>query len=309
MDKDGNKVATLLCSPRSPKIPAVSCVIEIANRELYFDSFHDVRERVMSVLTMAPVGMNRVDLCCDFEMSNDMYEVYLKMSRGEARVKALRQGSVWWKDIPVGMKGDGQGLERVPHCMTWGGKESTLKWKIYYKWLELQEAEPEAKKPYITDLWKREGFNEKAVWRIEVSVHDSNALCRLDGRKVKVDEWFDERIDLFKSLYSDKFVIRAVEGHKDRRNDTVLPFLGIHEGKLLRGSLPKLERADSDPEKRVVCKLWSELMQVDTQCNGSLSGMLKANLCELLQRPNNVWVLQRMYGVTMEEIVKAVTAE
>lgn len=305
LDNDGNKIATILCVPRSHIIDCKRCVVEIANRWLYYDDFHAVVDRVLDILPMAITGLNRVDLCCDFEMSDERYETYKKLASGDAYVKALRSGAVWWQDIPIGKVGDGGGLERVPHCLTFGGHDSVFKWKVYYKWLELQQAPPEAKKPYIVDMWRAMGFTERYVWRVEVSVNGSNSLRDLEQRLIAPFSWYDDRVRLFCDIYTDKFIVRANEGHKDKRNDRVLPFLQVDGEKSVRHALPSSSRDDSDPERRTTCKLWRELMQPDTQCNEVLCGIIKQSLMELLQRPSNIWVLQRVYGVDIQDVSNA----
>lgn len=306
LDADGNKVATILCVPRSPIIDCKRCVIEIANRWLYYDDFHAIVDRVLEILPMAITGLNRVDLCCDFEMSSDLWATYKKLSSGAAYVKALRSGAIWWQDVPVGSVGGGQGLERVPHCLTFGGHDSVFKWKVYYKWLELQQALPEAKKPYIVDMWRAAGFREKYVWRVEVSVSGSNAVRSLDNQPILPFAWFDERVRLFCDIYSDKFVVREAQGHADKRNDKVLPFLSVGGSRSVRHALPSSSRDDSDPERRLTARLWRDLQQVDVQGNQSLKRGICVLLSDLLQRPTNVWVLQRMYGVDIEMIARAI---
>ena len=308
LDGDGNKVATILCVPRSPIIDCKRCVVEIANRWLYYEDFHSVVDKVLEILPLAITGLNRVDLCCDFEMSDERYKTYKKLASGAAYVKALRSGAVWWQDINVGKAGDGLGMERVPHCLTFGGKDSVFKWKVYYKWLELQQAPPEAKKPYIVDLWRDMGFSERHVWRCEVSIAGTNELRDLGQRPIAPFSWYDDRVRLFCDIYSDKFIVRANEGHKDKRNDKVLPFLEVVGSKSIRHALPSYSRDDSDPERRLTCKLWKELMQPDVQCNKPLSDIIRSSLMELLQRPNNMWILQRMYGVDIKEVSAALAS-
>lgn len=304
LDADGNKVATILCVPRSTIIDCKRCVIEIANRWLYYDDCKSLIDKVLDMVGVVVTGLNRVDLCCDFEMSKERYKVYNMLANNSAYVKALRSGAIWWQDVNIGKNDSHDALTRIPHCLTFGGHESVFKWKVYYKWLELHQAPPEAKKPYIVDLWRQMGFQERYVWRCEVSVNGSNALRTLDNKVIKPFEWYDERVRLFQDIYSDKFIVRANEGHKDKRNDKVLPFLELNGSRSVRHALPSSSRDDSDPERRLTCKLWKELQQPDTRCNKMLTDVIKQSLCELLQRPNNVWVLQRMYGVEFEDITR-----
>lgn len=303
LDVDGNKVATLLFAPRTPKIPATACNVQIANRYLYYADFRQVCDDVLGILPMAVHGLTRVDLCCDFEMTPQMYDTYTALARHDARLKGLREGVAWWKDIPVGTRGDGQGLQDIPNQLNWGGTDSTFKWKVYYKWLELETAPPEDKKPWIQAIWSAMGMEARACWRCEVSVSDTNSLRRLTGDKVLAFDWYEQRDVLFSDLYADKFIVRRKEGHRDKRNDTVLPFLNIVGHKALKHALPVSSRDGSDPEKRMACKLWAELQQVDVQANRALFDLVASTLSELLQRPSNVWVLRRMYGVDIEGIV------
>lgn len=306
MDADGNKVATFLCSPRTPKIPATSCNIQIANRWLYYDDFKATCDRVCDILPMHIDGLNRVDLCCDFEMTEEYYKTYLALAKKDAKLKGLQESVSWWKTLKVSEPLEQYRREEVPNQLNWGGKDSTFKWKVYYKWLELETAPPEDKKPWIVETWKANGFSEKHVWRVEVSISNPNSLCTLDGNKIRPFQWHEDRVKLFSDIYSDKFVIRRKDGHANERYNTRLPFLELNGQKSIKHALPAMAREGSDPEKRIVCKMWSELTQGDTQCNADLAGMLRDNLRTLLERPSNVWILQRMYGVTIEDIVERV---
>lgn len=307
MDDDGNKVATFLCSPRTPKIPATSCNIQIANRFLYYDDFRDVCNAVCDILPMHINGLNRVDLCCDFEMTEEFYGTYIALATKQAKLKGLQESVSWWKTLKTSSDGETLRREEVPNQLNWGGKDSTFKWKVYYKWLELETAPPEDKKPWIVDTWRANGFSVPHVWRVEVSISNPNSLVFLDGSRIAPFQWHSDRVRLFRDIYTDKFVVRRKDGHTNERYNKRLPFLEVGGTKSIRHALPSSNREGSDPEKRIVCKLWSELQQGDTQCNTPLTEMLKSNLRELLERPSNVWVLQRMYNVSMDDIVARVS--
>lgn len=302
---DGNKVATILCSPRSPKIPALSANVQIANRYLYFDDFKEVCNLVLESLNLVPIGLSRIDLCCDFEMSEGRYETYMALAKKNARVKGVRESVSWWKSLPEGDGSESSRLVDVPNQVNWGGQESTFHWKIYYKWLELKNAAPDEQKPWILDTWRYWGLREKYVWRCEVSISHSNGLRVWDGKMLTPFDWFDNRVQLFCDLYKDKVVIREKQGHADRRNDRLLPFLDIDGEKSVKHALPMTSRDDSDPERRLVCKLWSELQQSDTQCNKDVRELIQQTLLRLMERPSNVWIIQRMFGVDATGIAKA----
>lgn len=298
LDADGNKVCTILAVPRSWKIAADRCMIEVANRWLYYDDFHNTLDEVLSILPVVVDGLNRVDLCCDFEMHASMFEVYKMLADGRAYAGAYKSGVVWWSDI------DGK---RVPHQLSWGGKDSVLHWKVYYKYKELQDAAADEAKPYIVDTWKQCGLRPEHVWRCEVSVAGSrNLVSAADGRVLPVRSWYDDRTALWASLYSSRFVVRRSEGHKDKRNDTVLPFLYVDAPRLLRTALPSASRDGSDPERRLLSKLWSELQEVDVEANKPLASMLRENVRALVERPANWLFLQRISGLDASALSNAI---
>lgn len=300
LDAGGNKVATFLCSPRTPQMDPCRALVEIANRWLYADEFRSVCDAVLSCLPLAVTGLNRVDLCCDFEMTDALWGSYSALARGDAYIKALKQGSGFWQTVaePFG----GTEPSRMMHCISFGGKESIFKWKVYYKWLELQQAEDDAKKPYISDLWRLAGFDERRVWRVEVSVSGSNKLVDMSGHRVPAFDWYDKRVQIFSDLYHDKFEIRLDQHHKDKRNDKVLPFLEVDGMKSLRHADPLGAMGDSDCERRLVCKLWKECNAVDVQANRPLFDMLRGNIYTLCEKPSNVWALQRAFGVSVADV-------
>lgn len=99
------------------------------------------------------------------------------MADRSAYVGAYKSGVCWWRDLPAG---------RVAHQLSFGGKDSTLHWKVYYKSLEIAEAEADAKKDYISDMWADAGLDVDSVWRCEVSIAGSKSLQSLeDGKPIR----------------------------------------------------------------------------------------------------------------------------
>ena len=49
-------------------------------------------------------------------------------------------------------------------------------------------------------------------------------------------------------------------------------------------------------------------MQPEVQSNTSLAGIIRSSLLELLQRPSNLWILERMYGVDIEVVSNALAS-
>lgn len=311
LTSDGNKLCTILACPRSWKIAPDRCMIEVANRWLYYEDFEQVLDAILECIPVVVDGLNRVDLCCDFEMDVRTWRTYQMMADGSAYVGAYKTGVVWWRglsnafvpaqSLPLVERNNG----RVAHQLSFGGKDSTLHWKVYYKALELAEAEPDAKKDYIREQWERAGMDVRCVWRCEVSIAGSKALESLsDGRPIPPREWYRQRADLWKSLYVSRFVVRRAEGHKDRRNDEKLTFIDVDGWKMLRTARPKSTRDASDPERRLLSKLWDEFREVDVSANATLHEMLRDNIIRLCERADNWLHLRRMAQMTEQELMQ-----
>lgn len=294
---DGNKLCTILACPRSWKIASDRCVIEVANRWLYYDDFDAVLDRILEIVPVVVESLNRVDLCCDFEMSKAMFNTYKKMADGRAYVGAYKTGVCWWRDSGAG---------RFAHQLSWGGKDSTLHWKVYYKYLELEEAAPDAKKDYIVDLWRRAGFEPKNVWRCEVSIAGSKSLSDvINGTPVPPREWYRRRAELWVSLYVSRFIVRLAQGHKDKRNDKVLTFIPVDGVKVLCTAKPSSTRDVSDPERRLLSKLWDEWRSVDVEANRPLWEMLKSDIMRLCERASNWSYLVKVSQMSEADLMNA----
>lgn len=296
LDRQGNKVATVLAQPKSPIIDQRRALVEIANRWLYYDSFPQVLDIVLCCLPMKPTGMNRVDLCCDFEMTQARWSVFRLLEDGRAYLKGLRKGVVWWSN---------DGRSRVPHQISWGGKDSKFHWKIYYKYKELHEGGVESTKPYIEELWRMVGMDPKMVWRCEVSVSDGNGLTETGTDKpVPYYQWWHRRVELFCRIYGDRFVVREHQGHKDSRHDPVLRFLNVGGTKVLQHKLRSDHEVESDVERRIVCKLWKEFTDSEVRCNDFAMEGLREHIAYMFQRARNVAVVARRFGLTEPQVLK-----
>jgi hypothetical protein len=96
-------------------------------------------------------------------------------------------------------------------------------------------------KPYIVDKWREFGMDIDNVWRLEVSIKHGNNFD-YKGNPLTFDALMHDTEQLFKSLYTSRFIIRKNEGHKDKTNDSQVEFLPV--GKL-RDAL-KVHREEHD---------------------------------------------------------------
>lgn len=301
MDGEGNKVATILHSPKSSAIDERRCLVEIANQWLYSERFRAYADIALNTIPMSITGLSRVDLCGDFNMTARQYQVYRMLQEGSAYLKGVRQGV----DFHQWDKRD-----KVAHQQSWGGTESVFHWKMYWKYKELHQG-GECSKPYIENMWQDEGLDVRNVWRLEVSITKANRLEKIaNGQRVGVWEWFDKSAELYRQLYLDKFVIRENLGHKDVRSDPRLDFFRIDEdwgdAKVLRHGKARTEMESND-ERRVVCKMWKEFIDGEVQANDWLCGNIRSFLMAMFEKESCVNAVCRRFKLTQAEVIRMVS--
>lgn len=228
----GDRVCTLLSEPHSSTIPSNAALLEIDNEWLYHGGGTD---RILSLLMGSFYyeisGISRLDLAVDFCPTVAQKECIEGLASGSMYVGGKRNGSGFWS-VNHNEHLHADWLNRkIPHCQSWGHKTSAVKWKLYYKTKELWDdgGGKFMMKPYIVDQWRLAGMDVSNVWRLEVSMKHLNDYS-LYGDRVTLDVVRQAREQLFLSLYNTRFQVRKNEGHSDKSNDTIVPFLPLRQG-------------------------------------------------------------------------------
>lgn len=223
-NSEWEKVLTLLWCPHSKIIKAESMLVEVANKWLYGD-LGWVADVLGCVHQYTMQCVSRLDICYDFEMIPNREKIILGLAHNDLYVAGKREGSMFH------FYDHTDKVHIMPKCMSWGSKNSNIKWKIYNKYLEISEFDNANRrictKPYIENLWKVNGMEPSKVWRLEVSVTPAHKFEyhgeRITFEKVIQRNYFE---DMFISLYQNRFVIRKNQGHKDKTNDERVYLLG-----------------------------------------------------------------------------------
>lgn len=229
LNQYGDKVATFLYAPKSSTIHKEAGLLEVANEWLYHGiGAVGVQQLIRKVCPFRVTGISRLDLCLDFVPSPEQYEIIKGLSTNKYYVSGKRNRTQFCSvSNAEWMPQQYKGVE-IPHCQSWGHKTSDVKWKLYYKSKELREAVGGGwfAKPYIVDRWREVNLDENNVWRLEVSIKHCNKLT-WNGNMVNEDCLLADDIFLLRDLYTQRFIVRAAEGHKDKSNDRQVEFLPI----------------------------------------------------------------------------------
>jgi len=228
---EGDRVCTLLSEPRSSIIGSNQALLEIDNEWLYHGTgTRGVLDKLATSMFYDVTGISRLDLAVDFVPDKRQAEIIRGLASGKYYVQGKQNGSGFWSTDGNEKLSSMWTGDRIPHCLSWGHKTSSIRWKLYYKSKELLDACGGAffDKPYIVDIWKQYGFDVSNVWRLEVSMHHLNTL-NLYGEVIDLDTVEQQRPDIFLSLYNSRFVVRENQGHADKTNDKIVPFLNLRD--------------------------------------------------------------------------------
>lgn len=237
--EDARKCVTMLWTPYSKVIQYNLCLVEIANEWLYNPNGW---QQLLSVLHEVHAHtfrcMSRLDICCDWCPDAKGLKMIQDIAANNIYIKGYREGSVFWHKI------DSQSgkVTRQAHCISHGSKQSSVKWKLYNKTMELASYENGHivwNKPYIVDAWEKNGLDPNKVWRLEVSICNAHSMIEQETKdKLRLQNLTDEAIvSLFISLYNEKYVQRLNQGHVNKHNDPrayIINFATSYEAKTLR---------------------------------------------------------------------------
>lgn len=219
----GEKIATLLHSPKSSMLNPAIMLVEIANKCLYSNEFRKFVSDLHQFHQGSIHNLTRLDVCCDFdEIGDDIAKMF---DLQKIYVQKKKNGSSFYSYVNID-----DNLVRYPHQFSFGSKSSKLKWKLYNKTLELAES----KKYYIRQCWYENGLSErKNIWRLEFSLTRCSSLILLhnDNNLLSVANIVNHNIAdfLFAYFYSKHFVVRKNEGrYSNKKNpNSIYNFLNI----------------------------------------------------------------------------------
>lgn len=285
-DSQGRKWLTMLWSPYSSVLDSRIMIVQAANWLLYCDTGGSIMDVLQSIVDCEFNSMGRLDICCDFVMCPRIMEILKHLNSGHYYVQGKKAGSSWWHE----RKADGNAFfHKELHCQTWGSATSEIKWKIYYKSLEINALDGEAHKcdkPWIFSEWEAAGLDVKNVWRIEVSL--CGACClRWDDKIISISDalsgaWL---VNVFGNLLETRFIIRINQGRRDghKNNDTkvslfLIPWSSIHLAWVRPRDVPAPSAAVVSVRRLMRC-----LDDASTMANPVVFNSIANSVCDIVE--------------------------
>lgn len=163
-------------TPRHPAANPRDCSVKVANNLLYDcghgESWVDILKVFLGVMRLKADHLQRLDICGDFnEFSGGRKPaVFVRDYFAAPRVSKpsfIRHGSNKFRTFGEKKLGliDFQTL-------SFGTRDSPVQVNLYNKSLELSEKD----KPWIRDLWRSRGLDERNVWRVEFSLNPQGMM-------------------------------------------------------------------------------------------------------------------------------------
>lgn len=304
-DGQGRKWLTLLWSPYSSRLNKRLMTVQVANELLYGCAINMSFNVLQKIVCCRFNSLGRVDVCADFQMSEEKMEVLKHLNSGHYYVQAKSEGSIWWhKENDT--KGYATYFTNHLHCQTWGSHKSQIKVKCYYKSREqgMLASEPCPEKPYIIKMWEDAGWNVKNVWRLEFSLSKTSKGMydnkHIGLEEVSSSEWLTH---LFYQLYSSRFIVRQNEGKRGskKNEDKIIPFLALpQEDSLFRWSVGDTQRPEMSDAVKALRALMTQTQSEVILCNQDAAEYLATAIMSVVRNNRLETYFHNHYGDSVE---------
>lgn len=187
-----DEFAEVQATPYSSILPAYAMIIRFVNRVLYTPDFWELAEQFLCENNIAAEGISRIDICADF---NDFASISPRaLIEGFAAKKYRHIG----RGVGALYFNHGIGAERdefdrpvkdygVRYTgLSFGTHSSDAHVYLYDKTYELIT---QGEKPWIRDVWRAAGLDERHVWRLEVSIKSKGLKFKdkKSGETIQID--------------------------------------------------------------------------------------------------------------------------
>lgn len=306
MDERGRKWLTLLWKPYSSLLNARLMTVQVGNFVLYGGGIMTAWRLVQQVVDCAFNSMGRVDVCADFEISDEQLQAIKHLNSGHYYVQGKQEGSVWWHQVKKHV-GDKEIRRKQFHCLAWGSKTSKISVKLYHKSREqgLIGGGEDAEKPYIVEQWKLAQLDIRKVWRLEFSMSESGQLSWM-GKAIMLEDVAspDWLARVFSTLLSSRFKVRINEGRRQghKNLDPIVEFLRFDaEHGSLRWILGHGDDIEFGEDVKVLRMLMSKLQSPVVASSWSVSAAMCDAVLEVIKSARLEGYFRNHFGKSSRE--------
>lgn len=172
------------------------CLAKVANSLLYTSNWATIFTDCLRALGWRWVGVNRLDLCCDFNYFANgrlpaLFVADYLHKPTKNRPSFLRRGSNKWRAV-----GERTISANMIDTLSWGKRDSPVQVNLYNKTKELLEVHS---KPWIVAKWNENGLlhgkddsdTMHYVWRVEFSINPTALAFRAKDKSQVFDVSLD----------------------------------------------------------------------------------------------------------------------
>ncbi|MCQ0113030.1 phage/plasmid replication domain-containing protein [Zhouia amylolytica] len=205
---DGVKFCSMVWNPRNPKLGKNLVQVKLENHVLYLLPLPEIKkvlDAFFDHIDLQVKNISRLDVCADFENSNQVFEnVVRAIATEQIRVSGRPKEAKQFGE--VGFYGQTSKGNLSYQGISIGKKSSTRYLRIYNKSVEMEKVKY---KEHIVKYWADHGIRNNNVWRFEYALN--NAF--LKQYKATYDEIFDPE-------YIVLLLEKAMDGHFDLKYNT-----------------------------------------------------------------------------------------
>lgn len=188
-----DEFAEISAEPYSSILPNYAIIVRFVNRTLYLPDFWARANDLFVANNFQFNSISRVDICADFNNFASISPISLIEGFAAKKFRHIGRG------VGALYFNHGIGVERDEHDrpvkeygvqytgVSFGTHASDAHVYLYNKSLELMT---QGDKPWIRDVWKTAGLDERHVWRLEVSIKSGGLKFRdkESGNTVKIND-------------------------------------------------------------------------------------------------------------------------
>lgn len=223
---DGVRFCSMVWNPRNKQLGEKLVQVKLENHILYLLPLPEIKstlDALFSVLDLKVKNVSRVDVCADFENSNEIFEGLVRGIASE-KIRISGRPKSWKQFGNVAMFGKTKRGSLNYQGIAIGRKSNSRYLRIYNKSVELQEVKY---KEHIVKYWKENGMQNNNVWRYEYSL--SNEFLKTYG--ISYENLFDEKmiVTLMEKANDGHFELKYNTGKAEINKEKAVPLFSFEK--------------------------------------------------------------------------------